>query len=165
MRLITLFAGLIFLSGCVPEDHQPAATGLFDYESSDAGREMVFFDVFEQHWRDDRGICKTCTPDRKFYSDGSMSLDENTAVIWTGLNLVLLNDAGDPPPEKEVANLLQEHYAEGSGQFPVRVRENGGAFYILVPVDRGYPIPDFLARDGYLRAYYEIPHVWNSDEW
>ncbi len=144
------------MSACITEDRFFEPVNLVTYETSDIGREAIFFDPLQLHWRDGMSLCRDCTQQNGYYPDGSATLYDDTEIEWISLQIRLLNELDAPPPEKEVANLMQAHYAEPTGRLPAHVREEDGVFFILVPVLKGPPRPDFLSPTGYLRAHYTV---------
>ena len=159
MKHSLFLMSLVLLSACASQENGNFHNPLLVYTPSTIGSETIFYDPFAHHWRDNAGLCNTCTRDREFYSDGTVPYTENISIIWQGIQIALQHKNGTSPSEQEVADFLQQNYAEPSGFFPVLVRKDKTNFYLIIPRDNIAPAIDLTSENGILRSQYNIGNI------
>jgi len=117
--------------------------------------EPLYFIPSAGVWKDELGVCNTCTPENGFSYDGVVTADQG-AVAWRQIFVSLKNDLDESPEADEVKDFFQNQYAEESGYYPVHVWESNDVFQVLIPVVGDLRNIDFFDRRGALFATYHV---------
>lgn len=164
-----LFKVLFFLAVLVSVCILSAGIYKFNYLSGQKGYDVDgnkivvdsltsnnYFDPSNNKWKNDKGVCKNCTLENGYTSDGQI-LGAPSTVFWHEIFYELKNDLDENPPIEEVHDLFSSQYSADQQWFGTHVSLTQDVFHIIVATEQSEP--HFTDPRGALLATYEVTSV------
>lgn len=138
------------ISNC--KEFQQAPSEVFNHK----WKETIYFDPEDEKWKDEFGICNSCTEKNGFWKDWKIEWLEE--VNWIKIKLKLKNDMDKNPSIKEVKELFEDNYSQDSEKFGTDVKLEDDVFSIIYASQKSLK-KEYLNDRGVLKATYTVEEI------
>ena len=119
-------------------------------------RETIYFDPTHNQWKDEMGVCNTCTPENGFLAKGQIK--NQPIVSWVEIRLKLKNELNQNPPVEEVRELFAREYSLDPEWFGTYVELKDEVFTITYASSKSLEY-EFRKQNGALKSYYTVTEI------